>query len=105
MFPIILSCVRVEPFHVAYYLFCVGVEPVGNDTAEWCNEAKRRFEELTVEKKLVAKLRRSQNYGDSFGEKPKVQLELYDTSDPKKDVLIADVLVNEGLAKRIADHA
>ena len=79
----------------------VGVEPVGADLAEWSEEARRRFEELTAGKKLVAKPRGAANHSRSTNEETKISLELYDTSKGNEDLLIADVLVNEGLARRI----
>lgn len=81
----------------------VGVEPVGADLAEWSEEARRRFEELTAGKKLVAKPRGVANHSRSTNEETKISLELYDTSKGNEDVLIADVMVNEGLARRIIE--
>ena len=75
---------------------------MGADLAEWSKEARRRFEELTACKKLVAKPRGVANHSRSTNhEETKISLELYDTSKGNDDVLIADVLVNEGLARRI----
>ena len=74
---------------------------MGADLAEWSEEARRRFEELTAGKKLVAKPRGSANHSRSTNEETKISLELYDTSKGNEDLLIADVLVNEGLARRI----
>lgn len=78
------------------------MEPVGKDLAEWSEEARRRFEELTAGKKLVAKPRGVANHSRSTNEEEtKISLELYDTSKGNVDVLITDVLVNEGLARPI----
>ena len=74
---------------------------MGEDLAEWSEEARRRFEELTADKKLVAKPRGAANHSRSTNEETKISLELYDTSKGNEDLLIADVLVNEGLARRI----
>lgn len=79
-----------------------GVEPVGEDLAEWSEEARRRFEELAAGKKLVAKPRGVANHSRSTNEEEtKISLELYDTSKGNVDVLITDVLINEGLARPI----
>ena len=80
---------------------CVGVEPVGDDLAEWSEEAIRRFEQLTAGKKLVAKPRGVANHSRSINGETKISLELYDTSEKNEDLLIADVLVSEGLARKI----
>lgn len=74
---------------------------MGADLAEWSQEAIQRFGELTADKKLVAKPRGVASHSRSSNEETKISLELYDTSEGNEDVLIADVLVNEGLAKRI----
>jgi len=81
----------------------VGVEPVGDDLAEWSEEAIRRFEQLALGKKLVAKPRGGANHSRSTNEETKISLELYDTSEGNEDLLIADVLVSEGLAKKIKE--
>ena len=72
-----------------------------NDFAEWSGEAVRRFEELAVRKKLVAKPRGVASHNRSTNEETKISLELYDTSERSEDVLIASVLVREGLARKI----
>lgn len=80
----------------------VGVEPVGEDLARWSQEAIDLFGELTADKKLVAKPRGLvANRSRLTNEETKVSLELYDTSEGNEDVLIADVLVNKSLAKKI----
>lgn len=81
----------------------VGVEPVGDDLAEWSEDAIRRFEQLALGKKLVAKPRGGANHSRSTNEETKISLELYDTSEGNEDLLIADVLVSEGLAKKIKE--
>ncbi|XP_022786360.1 tudor domain-containing protein 1-like isoform X2 [Stylophora pistillata] len=78
-----------------------GVEPVGEDLAQWSQEAIDRFGELTTDKKLVAKPRGVASHSRLTNEETKVSLELFDTSEGNEDVLIADVLINEGLAKKI----
>lgn len=79
-----------------------GVEPVGaDDLAEWSEDSIRRFVELTVDKKLVAKPKGVVTYNRSTNEETKISLELYDTSEGNEDVRIADVLVSEGLARKI----
>ena len=82
---------------------CVGVEPVGGDLAYWTERAIRRFEELVAGKKLVAKPRGVANHSRSTNEDTKMSLELYDTSEGSEDVLITDVLVSEGLARKISE--
>lgn len=79
-----------------------GVEPVGDTLAEWAEEAIERFKELTLGKKLVAKPKGSVSHNGHFtsGE-TKVSLELYDTSEGNEDLVIAKVLVSEGLAREI----
>ena len=77
------------------------MEPVGADFAEWSPEAVKRFEELAAGKTLVAKPRGVANHSRSTHGETKMSLELYNTSEGNEDVLLADVLVNEGLARRI----
>ena len=78
------------------------MEPVGDTLAEWAEEAIERFKELTLGKKLVAKPKGSVSHNGHFtsGE-TKVSLELYDTSEGNEDLVIAKVLVSEGLAREI----
>ncbi|XP_027041695.1 tudor domain-containing protein 7-like [Pocillopora damicornis] len=84
------------------YYTVSGVEPVGEDLARWSQEAIDLFGELTADKKLVAKPRGLvANRSRLTNEETKVSLELYDTSEGNEDVLIADVLVNKSLAKKI----
>ena len=86
----------------AVYFTRVGVEPVGEDLARWSQEAIDLFGELTADKKLVAKPRGLvANRSRLTNEETKVSLELYDTSEGNEDVLIADVLVNKSLARKI----
>ena len=78
------------------------MEPVGaDDLGEWSEDAIRRFVELTGDKKLVAKPKGVVTYNRSTNEETKISLELYDTSGVNEDVRIADVLVSEGLARKI----
>ncbi|XP_073250935.1 tudor domain-containing protein 7-like [Porites lutea] len=88
--------------HMAVQGCLHGVEPVGaDDLAEWSEDSIRRFVELTVDKKLVAKPKGVVTYNRSTNEETKISLELYDTSGGNEDVRIADVLVSEGLARKI----
>ena len=83
-------------------LFYTGVEPVGDNLAEWSEEAVERFKELTLGKKLVAKPKGLvDRIGHSANGDTKVSLKLYDTSEGNKDVLLSEVLVKEGLAREI----
>ncbi|RMX47663.1 hypothetical protein pdam_00013604 [Pocillopora damicornis] len=69
---------------------------------KYYTEAIDLFGELTADKKLVAKPRGLvANRSRLTNEETKVSLELYDTSEGNEDVLIADVLVNKSLAKKI----
>lgn len=79
-----------------------GAEPAGDNLAEWSEEAVERFKELTLGKKLVAKPKGLVNRnGHSANGETKVSLELYDTSEGDKDILLSEVLVKEGLAREI----
>ena len=75
-----------------------GVQPL-SDSEEWSDQAKKRFEELVSWKMLVGSVDGEQ-YKYDFREEHKVPMNLFDTSDNDKDISIAEVLMNEGLARR-----
>ena len=77
---------------------------MGDNLAEWSEESIGRFKELTSGKKLVAKPKGLVNHnGHSANGETKVSLQLYDTSQENEDLVIAEVLVSEGLAREISE--
>lgn len=58
----------------------------------------RRFEELTIDKMLVARVKDG-IYRYTYAEERRVLIELFDTSVDDKDVSVADILITEGFAK------
>ncbi|XP_048590347.1 tudor domain-containing protein 7-like [Nematostella vectensis] len=68
------------------------------ESGEWTEEAIARFQELTNFKTVVCSVE-AEKYTVSFGEEYKIPLSIFDTKD-RKDLNIADLLVEEGLARR-----
>lgn len=71
-----------------------------NESAEWSDDANKRFEELTSWKMLVASVE-GDHYQYNFREEHKIPMNLFDTSG-ESDINIAEVLCKEGLARKIA---
>lgn len=98
---ILLVVMNVKELFLLF--FCVGVELVGEDLVEWLEEVRWWFEELMVGKKLVVKLRGVVNYSCFINEEIKILFEFYDMLKGNEDLLIVDVLVNEGLVRWIKE--
>ena len=86
--------------YLGFILIFLGVTPTVSSKptkSKWSKDCQTDFQQFTVDRTLVAKVTSGET-SHSFSGDSRVLVQLYDTSDPTKDVSIADELIAKNYA-------